>query len=451
MSGRADALAIFQAAVEAAHPFAATKCHLEPFERVAEKFERVLVVGAGKAAASMASAVEATYGSRVSAGIVVTKYGHGSKLEHIECREAAHPVPDLAGVAGAMAIRELCLSAQENDLVICLISGGASALLPAPVPGITLEQKQATTKLLLACGANIQELNCVRKHLSNLKGGQLAHWCAPASVRAYILSDVIGDPLDVIGSGPTVPDETSFADAWAVIYKYGLESKIPAAVRQHLEQGVNHAIPETPKLGDPVFERVENVLIGSNRLSVDAAAKTARGLGYRDLVLSTTLDGEAREVARVFAAIAREECSSERPLPPPVAILAGGETTVTLTAHHGLGGRNQEMALAIADGIAGLPQVTFLAAGTDGTDGPTNAAGAIADGTTLERAQALEMNAVEFLARNDSHQFFEQLDDLVITGPTGTNVMDIYLLLVGCEAAADAERSGGADRIRTGE
>lgn len=424
---RLDARLIFDAAVTAAHPLEATAAHLPELDA---DVERVFVVGAGKAAVAMAAAVERKYGYRIAKGLVVTKYGHGGALTHIDCWEAAHPVPDANGVRAAQAIGEICLGAGAQDLVVCLISGGASALLPAPVAGIRLEQKQETTRLLLACGATIHELNCIRKHLSSVKGGQLAHLCSPARMHTYILSDVIGDPLDVIGSGPTVPDETSFADAWAIIYKYSLETKIPSAVRHHLEEGVNHRAPETPKAGDPIFERVTNTLIGSNRISIEAAANQAQELGYQPLVLSTSLDGEAREVAKVFAAMARELRQSGRPVAPPVAILAGGETTVTLTQHHGLGGRNQEMALAAALGLAGLEGVTFLAAGTDGTDGPTNAAGAISDGQTLARAKEMELIPEEFLGRNDSHQFFEQLNDLIITGPTGTNVMDVYLLLV---------------------
>ncbi len=423
---RQEAMRIFEGALRAADPYEATRAKLRPLPKTVEK---VYVVGAGKAAAAMARAVEDAYGDKISAGLVVTKYGHGGPLRRIACREAAHPVPDAEGVKAARELAGLCLGAGPNDLVIALISGGASALLPAPAGHLTLEQKQKTTRLLLECGANIHELNCVRKHLSSLKGGQLALLCDPAPLRTFILSDVIGDPLDVIGSGPTVPDETTFAEAWSVIYKYDLATKIPASVRGHLEQGVNHAIPDTPKPGDPLFANVSNILVGSNRLSLYAAEAIARQLGYKTLLLSTSLDGEAREVAKVFAAMAREAVISGRPSRPPLALLAGGETTVTLTKHHGLGGRNQEMALAVAQGIAGLPGTLFLAGGTDGTDGPTNAAGAFAFGDTIERAKAFEMHAVEYLARHDSHQFFEQLGDLLITGPTGTNVMDVYLLL----------------------
>jgi hydroxypyruvate reductase len=422
-----DAAKIFRASLEAADPYRATLAHLKPLPPEAR---RLFVVGAGKASAMMARAVEKFYGKRIASGVIVTKHGHGLPLRRIECLEAAHPVPNEQGVKGAKRIAEICMDAGEDDLVLCVISGGASALLPYPMPPLTLDEKQETTRLLLSCGANINELNCVRKHLSAIKGGQLAHLAYPARVHTLILSDVIGDPLDVIGSGPTVPDTSTFADAWEIIYKYRLERKLPAAVRDLLKRGVNHEVPETPKPGDAVFGHVENTLIGSNRLSVEAAAGTARELGYATLLLSTTVDGEAKEVAKVFAAMAREVRSSGNPMKPPVAILAGGETTVNLSLHHGLGGRNQEMALQAAMGIAGLPRTLFLAAGTDGTDGPTNAAGAYAFGSTIERAEKLEMNAMEFLERNDSYHFFQPLEDLLISGPTGTNVMDIHLLLL---------------------
>jgi glycerate 2-kinase len=425
---RKHALRIFRAALAAADPYAATLAHLKPLPKSVKK---LYVVGAGKAAASMARAVEKFYGARVEAGVIVTKYGHGQPLKKIRCLEAAHPVPDQAGVAAAHAITEVCHNAGPHDLVICLISGGASALLPSPAAGISLSEKQLATKLLLACGATIHELNCVRKHLSSLKGGQLAHLAHPARVQSLILSDVIGDPLDVVGSGVTVPDSTTYANAWEIIYKYQLSDKMPSSVRHHLEQGVNMRIPETPKEGDPIFQNVRNTLIGSNRLSLQAAQSMAKELGYHSLLLSTTLDGEASEVAKTFAAIAREVRASGQPAKAPVAVMAGGETTVALSHHHGLGGRNQEMALAASIGIAGLERTVFLAAGTDGTDGPTDAAGAFASGDTLKRAQAIEFVPEEFLARHDSYHFFKPLDDLLVTGPTGTNVMDLYLLLIG--------------------
>ncbi|MFN9431571.1 MAG: glycerate kinase [Acidobacteriota bacterium] len=424
---RREALAIFKAALAAANPYAAT---LEKLKPPRPKVRRVFVVGAGKAALAMARAAEKVLGPRIEAGVVVTKYGHGGKLKRVRVLEAAHPVPDEAGLAAAREVAEICATAAEGDLVLCLISGGASALLPYPVSGIKLEEKQQTTQLLLACGATIHELNCVRKHLSAIKGGQLAHIVWPARLETFILSDVIGDPLDVIGSGPTVPDTTTFADAWEILYRYRLTDKLPPSVRLHLEQGVNREIPETPKPGDRIFARVRNHLVGSNRLSLYAARDQARQLGYRVLLLSTSLDGEAREAAKTYAAIAREVRASGHPARPPLAILCGGETTVQLSHHHGLGGRNQEMALAAALGIDGLPGTLFLAAGTDGTDGPTEAAGAFATGSTLARARQIEFDPEEFLARNDSYHFFKPLGDLLVTGPTGTNVMDLYLMLL---------------------
>ncbi len=421
---RRDALAIFNAALAAADPYAATLAHLP------QGLQNIHVVGAGKAAAAMARAVEKAYGKQIRDGVVVTKYGHGQFLKRIRCLEAAHPVPDEAGVAAAHQIAQICASAGEDDHIVCLISGGASALLPFPTQPITLAEKQLTTKFLLSSGATINELNCVRKHLSAIKGGHLADLAFPAHVHTLILSDVIGDPLDVIGSGPTVPDTSTFDEAWQILHRHNLIAKLPSAVRRHLEQGVNKATPETPKPGDKVFDRVTNTLIGSNRQSLQAARDAAEKLGYQPMLLSTSLDGEAKEAAKFFAAMAREIAATGNPAPRPIALLAGGETTVTLTPHHGLGGRNQEMALAAALGIAGLPSTLFLAAGTDGTDGPTNAAGAFATGQTLTRASALELDPHDFLARNDSHHFFQPLNDLLVTGPTGTNVMDLYLALL---------------------
>jgi hydroxypyruvate reductase len=317
-----------------------------------------------------------------------------------------------------------------RDLLIVLISGGASALLPAPVEPITLSDKQQTTDLLLRAGADITELNTVRKHLSALKGGNLAALAYPATTISLVLSDVIGDRLDVIGSGPTVPDSSTFSDAFAVIQKYKLTRRIPKAVRRRLEAGAAGKAPETPKPGDPLFRNVHNVVIGSNRLSLEAAAGQAKALGYRTLILSSTMQGEAREVARVHAQILREVHLSGHPLRRPACILSGGETTVTVTGS-GKGGRNQEFALAAAIDIAGLNDALVLSAGTDGTDGPTDAAGAIATGDTVKRAAALGLDARKHLCTNDAYPFFDALCDLIRTGPTGTNVMDIHLLLAG--------------------
>jgi hydroxypyruvate reductase len=391
---------------------------------------RVWVVGAGKAAAPMARAVERIFGPRVAGGLVVTKYGHGEPLARVQLREAGHPVPDAAGEAAAREQAALLGAVRAGDLVVCVISGGGSALLPGPAEGVTLAEKQEVTRLLLACGATIGEINAVRKHLSALKGGGLARLAQPAALLTLILSDVVGDPLDVIASGPTVPDPTTFATALEVLARHRLEAQVPAAVRRRLEAGARGEVPETPKPGDPIFSRTVNVLVGSNALAVAAAAGRARALGYRPLVLSTTITGETREVAAVHAALARELASSGRPARRPACLLSGGETTVTME-RAGQGGRNQEFALAAALGIEGLEEVAVLSAGTDGTDGPTDAAGAWADGQTVARARAAGLDPRAALGGHDAYPFFERLGDLVLTGPTRTNVMDLRLVLAG--------------------
>ena len=317
-------------------------------------------------------------------------------------------------------------SAGAGDLVICLISGGGSALLPLPAEGITLEEKQAVTKLLLACGAPIEHINAVRKHISRIKGGQLARLAAPAAVESLLLSDVIGDPLDVIGSGPTAPDVSTFAEVSRILDHYAIRDRVPASILDRIDRGVRGEIPETPKPGDPIFARVRNTVIGGGRLALDAAARAARALGYRTLVLSSTIQGETREIARMHAAIAREVAEHGRPVKPPACLISGGETTVTIKGA-GLGGRNQEFALAAALEIHGLPNVVVFSAGTDGTDGPTDAAGAIADGQTLDR----NPDAARYLDDNDSYRYFQPLGDLVMTGPTNTNVMDVRIMLIG--------------------
>ena len=374
----------------------------------------------------MAQAAERVLGRRITAGLVNVKYGSTAKLRRIELNPCGHPLPDESGVAGSARIAEIAARAEAGDLVLCLISGGASALLPLPAGPITLAEKQATTSLLLACGATIHEINAVRKHLSRIKGGQLARLAAPATVESLLLSDVIGDDLDVIGSGPTAPDASTFAGALAILEKFDLVGRVPAAVRNRLQQGVRGELPETPKPGDPLFRGVRNVLVGNNRLALDAAARRARALGFRTLVLSSEIQGETREIARMHAAIAREIVSTSRPVKAPACIITGGETTVTLHGD-GKGGRNQEFVLAAALEIAGLRHVVVFSAGTDGSDGPTDAAGAIADGDTLRR----NPEAISYLNRNDSYHYFQPLGDLVMTGATNTNVMDVRILLVG--------------------
>ncbi len=430
---------MFRAALEAADPVQAILRHLRLQGETLiagrkryrlSSFENIRVVGAGKASAAMAQAVERLLGARIRGGLVNVKYGHVAKLRHIELNECGHPVPDPAGVRGAERISEIARNSGERDLLIVVISGGASALLPMPAPPITLEEKQATTKLLLACGASIHEINAVRKHISEIKGGQLARLAYPATVLSLLLSDVIGDDLDVIGSGPTAPDASTFSAARGILEKYGLLDRIPGSVRSRIERGIAGELPETPKADDPAFERATNLVVGSNRLAVDAAARKAKELGLRPVVLSTLIEGETRDVARMHAAIAREVLLSGRPARPPVCLISGGETTVTLRGE-GMGGRNQEFVLAAAIDLSGCDGVVVLSGGTDGTDGPTDAAGAIADGATLCRAEQMGLDARRYLAANDSYHFFEPLGDLLKTGPTNTNVMDVRLVLVG--------------------
>jgi glycerate 2-kinase len=433
---RQDAEAIFRAGVEAVDPERAVRSALRRRDdsllvgehRVELPPGRIYVVGAGKAAGPMAAAVEEILGELLAAGVVVTKYGHGQPLRKVRLLEAGHPVPDENGLEAGREISALLEKTGEQDLVICLISGGGSALLPAP-DEVSLSDKMDVTRRLLASGAEIAEVNAVRKHLSSLKGGGLARLAAPSRVVSLILSDVVGDPLDVIASGPTVPDPSTFADAREIIRRYGFEEKIPVSLQRRLERGLAGEAPETPKAGDPVFDRVINLLVGNNARAIEAAAEQAQRLGYRPLVLSTTITGETREVAGVHAAIAREAATSGRPAAAPLCLLSGGETTVTLRGE-GKGGRNQEFALAAALQIGDLPGVMVLSAGTDGTDGPTDAAGAFADGTTLARARKAGLSPRRHLEDNDAYPFFAALGDLLITGPTRTNVMDLRVILV---------------------
>ncbi len=421
---RKHALAIFRAALAAADPAAAVERHLRGLD--VSRFRKTYVVGAGKAAASMARAAEKALGRRIAAGYINIPDGAAGRLRRIEQNPCGHPVPDARGVAGANRIAEIAQGAGEGDLLLCLISGGASALMPLPAEPVTLEEKQEVTRLLLACGADIRELNTVRKHISRIKGGQLARLAAPATVESLLVSDVIGDPLDVIGSGPTAPDVSTFSDAADILYRYGLMDQVPESVSERLARGSLGEIPDTPKSGDPLFRRVRNTIVGNNRLALEAAARAARKLGYRALILASEVEGETREIARMHAAIAKEMVRDGRPVRPPACIITGGETTVTLRGG-GLGGRNQEFALAAALDIAGLPDVLILSAGTDGADGPTDAAGAVADGETLGR----KPDARRYLDDNDSYGYFSALKDLVITGPTGANVMDVRLILAG--------------------
>ncbi len=394
-----------------------------------EDYERIFVIGAGKAGAPMARAMEEILGDRLTSGKITVKYGHTVPLDKVETKEAGHPIPDEQGIEGAEGITSVANQAGEKDLVFCVISGGGSALLVSPAEGISLPEKQAVTSELLACGASIEEINTVRKHLSGVKGGQLARACWPATVVTLILSDVVGDPLDVIASGPTVPDSSSFGECLEIVNRHELAATLPPPVMKRIEAGAKGALPETPKEGEKVFERVQNEIVGNSLSAVLAASRKAESLGYTPLILSTRIEGETREVAHVHAAIFREVLATGFPLKPPACILSGGETTVTLKGK-GKGGRNQEFSLAVALHIQGEDRIFFLSGGTDGTDGPTDAAGAFADGTTVERARALNMDAGRTLDENDSYHLFDALGDLLITGPTNTNVMDLRICLI---------------------
>lgn len=430
---REKVLPILSAALEAVDPIKAVKRHvsltgdkLRIGQRTYDlgKYGNIYVIGGGKAGGPMAKAVEEILGDGITKGLINTKYGHLTDTKLVRVNEAGHPLPDAAGMAGAREMVEVAAGASDGDLVICLISGGGSALMTLPVEGITLSDMEALTTALLGCGATINEINTIRKHLSQIKGGNLARLAYPADLVSLILSDVVGNPLDVIASGPTVPDSTTFDQAYGIVERYGLLNDLPPTIVQHLLEGKEGATPETPKAGDPVFSKTYNLIIASNEVAARQAIAKAQDLGFNTLLLSTFVEGEAREVGRVFSAVAKEILHSEQPLARPACVVAGGETTVTIRGQ-GKGGRNQELALAAALQIEGLDDVMIVALATDGTDGPTDAAGAIADGSTVRRGTEKGMSARHSLADNNSYHFFEALDDLIVTGPTNTNVNDL--------------------------
>ena len=427
---------IFDAGVRAVAPDAALMRHvcLEDGQLLVDgqswklpRRGRLLVLGAGKGVAPMGAAVEELLGDRIDTGMLVVKYGHGLPLQQIAQVEAAHPVPDAAGAAATRALLELAAGAAADDLVLCLLTGGASALTPAPVSGVTLEDMQQVTELLLRSGATITELNAVRKHLSRFSGGQLARTAAPAGVVSVIVSDVVGDALDVIASGPTAPDVSTFADCMDILARYGLGSAMPPAVLHHLRQGQLHQEAETPKPGDALFRHVQNTLVATNRQALDAAAEQARSHGFRPVILTDRMVGEAREQAALLVTQARQMAAELAADAQPVCLLAGGETTVTLRGR-GRGGRNQEMALAASRALQDCPHICALFAGTDGTDGPTDAAGGCAWAGNLAVA-GLEQ-ARRALEENDSYAILHHCGALLRTGPTRTNVMDLAILLV---------------------
>jgi glycerate-2-kinase len=436
---RCDALDILKAAVEEVDPKRAILGNLiregdhlraSDIELDLGRFRRIVVVGGGKAGGAMAEALEELLGDRISAGAMNILRGTAPSraLDRIELHEASHPIPSEDGARGVARMLELVEGLNEDDLVIVLISGGGSALMADPAEGIDLEELRRLTDMLLRCGATINELNAVRKHLSIIKGGQLARRAYPATILGLIISDVVGDPLDVIASGPTAPDPTTYQDAYEILRRYGLWDQAATSIRSRIMAGLRGEAEETPKPGEKTFDRVFNLVIGSNMTAAGAAACEASALGYKTLILSTRVEGEARHVGGVLGGIAREIATSGNPIPPPAAIIAGGETTVTVTGR-GKGGRNQEAALGSALKIEGL-NASIACLATDGIDGPTDAAGAIVDGSTIGRARAMGLSPLEYLRDNDSYGFFQKLGDLIFTGPTGTNVNDLTVILV---------------------
>ena len=410
-------MSLFRAAVEAADPMQIVPPHLPAPPR-----GRTLVIGAGKASAQMARAVELNWPGPLE-GLVVTRYGYKVPTERIEIVEAAHPVPDRAGLDAATRILQLVRGLTADDLVLCLISGGGSSLLPLPASGLTLADKQLVNRTLLRSGATISEMNCVRKHLSAIKGGRLGAACAPARVVTLLISDVPGDDPSVIASGPTVPDPTTCADALAILQKYSISEA--AAALEHLRRGQD----ETPKPGDPRLVGAEAILIGTPQASLEAAAELAQAAAVTPLILGDAIEGEARDVALVHAAIARQVAAHGQPARAPCVLLSGGETTVTIRGK-GRGGRNAEFLLALTIALEGHPRVHAIACDTDGIDGTEDNAGAIAGPDSLQRAAALELRAKDFLADNDGYTFFSRLGDLVVTGPTLTNVNDFRAILI---------------------
>ena len=424
---------IFNQSLLAVDPYQAVASYTDTIRRAYTngKFRNLVLIGFGKAASRMAKAVEDNLGDLLTGGIIVTKYGHavqGDRVSNVKTYEAGHPMPDENGRKAAQEIVQALKTTDKYTLVICLISGGGSALLVAPSGDITLADKQEVTGMLLKAGANIYELNTVRKHISAVKGGRLAEAAQPATVLSLILSDVVGDRLDMIASGPTAPDRTTYHDAYDVVRKYRLEGRLPSSVAAAIDKGMRGLLPETPKVGDPLFQKVRNIIIGNNKMATDAARLAAESMGYRTTVLSSELTGEA---ALVAGQLAKKAIDAKKALAPgdKACLIAGGETTVTVSGN-GKGGRNTELALVFGMEIQGLPGITFLSAGTDGTDGPTDAAGAFADGQTVLKAVRAGLIAQEYLQNNDSYTFFSKTGDLFITGPTGTNVMDVYIILL---------------------
>jgi len=442
MSARDDIKDIFLAALNEANPCRILKeklsfhngCLFFDSTRLIDLggINRIFVVGAGKATAPMAKAIEDTLNGLITRGIIIVKYGHGKNLTYCTQIEAAHPIPDRAGLKGTETILRMLEGMDGNTLVMVLLSGGASALLVSPVDAISLEEKMEVTSLLLRAGASIGEVNAVRKHISRIKGGRLARYVQPAYLISFVLSDVIGDRLDVIASGPTVPDRSTFHDAMKVIEKYQLKDEIPVRVLDYINKGIRGEVEETPKGDEDFFKKSQTLIIGNINNAINGARRKAHEKGYKTEIISSSLQGEARNVANMLAERALEY---RRKGYRKLCLIAGGETTVTVKGK-GQGGRNQEMALAFAIKIKGENNILMLSAGTDGTDGPTDAAGAIVDGNVVSIALTNGLDPERYLEENDSYSFFKKLDDItgngyhLKTGPTDTNVMDLQVILI---------------------
>lgn len=393
-------------------------------------FKHIYIIGTGKATAAMALETARILGTRLTGGVITVKYGHGIDIPNITTMEAGHPVVDENSLSGTERILACAGDAGQDDLVICLISGGGSALLEALPDNISLKDMQCAHRLLLASGAPISEVNTVRKHLSRVKGGRLAEAVSPASCITLILSDIIGDPVDAIASGPTTPDPTRFEDALNVIHRHCLAENLPRSIMDHIERGCRNLVPETPKAGDPLFQKIQNHIIGNNEAALEAARAKAISLGYNTSVLTSCMEGESREVSAYVTDIVKRIQSENAPVIKPACLLMGGETTVTLTGG-GKGGRNQEMALAALMAMQESRGSYLIACmGTDGTDGPTDAAGGMAFPEIAARSEKLGLNPADYLQDNNAYPFLEKTGGLIKTGPTGTNVMDIVVALV---------------------
>ncbi len=445
LKARKTILELLEEGLKAADPYHAVRKHISRVDGKivvnGEAFtpEKIYLIALGKASVPMTLAVEEVLGDLIVEGVVsAPKYSRGvfNKLpSKSKVLWAGHPIPDQDSVRAGEKALEIALKAGERDLVIVLVSGGGSALMERPADEISLNELIETTKLLLKSGATIDEINTVRKHLSWFKGGWLAKKAYPANLVALIISDVVGDPLETIASGPTAPDPTTFNDAYNVLRYYGIWDRLLEKPREYIEKGLRGEVPETPKPGDKVFSRVYNKIVASNIVSLKAMEKKAKEKGYNTIILTSRIQGEARHVGRVLAGIALEVHYNGYPVKPPAVILSGGETTVTVVGD-GRGGRNQELVLSASLDIAGHHGIALASIGTDGVDGVTDAAGAIADAHTLERSRSKKLSPYDILARNDSYTFFKKLGDLIITGPTGTNVNDIQIIVVEASGKA---------------